>query len=72
MSATGEYKVTESDDARYEVGKTYQIILNSDHSYNEHADREIITEPEPEPENDGAPEPSGFGPVGLGADTQAS
>lgn len=70
MSATGKFEVTESDDARYQVGKTYQIILNSDHSYNEHADREIVTDTEPEATDDDTTEHPGFGPVGDGTTAQ--
>ena len=36
MSAFGEFKVITSDTAEYVEGWTYDIVLNSDHSYNQY------------------------------------
>jgi hypothetical protein len=66
MSAAGVFTVQVSDDARYVEGKSYNIILNSDHSYNESAEREAASEPEPEPEPEPTPYESSIGAPVVG------
>lgn len=36
MGAFGEFKVVVSDEPAYVAGETYDIVLNSDHSFNEY------------------------------------
>lgn len=47
MAATGKFTPSASDDARYVLGHTYNIVLNADQSFNELAIREDPEEPEP-------------------------
>lgn len=48
MSAYGKITISESDDARYVVGHTYNVVLQGDSSYNEAPVREGVPEAEAE------------------------
>lgn len=50
MGAFGEFKVIVSDEPAYKEGETYDIVLNSDQSFNEYDGTVNAATPEPIPE----------------------